>query len=34
LQAEDIAAGVLYAVSQPSRVSVAELLIRPTLQAY
>ena len=34
LQAEDIAAGVLYAVSQPSRVSVNELLIRPTLQAY
>ena len=34
LQATDIAAGILYAVSQPSRVSVNELLIRPTLQAY
>ena len=34
LQAEDIAAGILYAVSQPARVSVNELLIRPTLQSY
>lgn len=34
LQAEDVAAGILYAVSQPSRVSINELLIRPSLQAY
>jgi hypothetical protein len=32
LQPEDIAAAVLYAVSQPSHVSVNELLIRPTDQ--
>ena len=32
LQAEDIARSILYAVSQPQRVSVNELLIRPTGQ--
>ena len=32
LQAEDIAAAVLYAVSQPAHVSVNEILIRPTDQ--
>jgi NADP-dependent 3-hydroxy acid dehydrogenase YdfG len=32
LQAEDIAAGILYAVSQPQRVDVNEVLIRPTGQ--
>lgn len=32
LESEDIAAGILYAVSQPAHVSVNELLIRPTEQ--
>src|SRR5215210_7754794 len=32
LQAEDIAGAIVYAVSQPERVSVNELLIRPTQQ--
>jgi NADP-dependent 3-hydroxy acid dehydrogenase YdfG len=32
LAAEDIAAAILYAVSQPRRVSVNEMLIRPTGQ--
>lgn len=32
LQAADIAAAVLYAVSQPPRVNVNEILLRPTLQ--
>jgi NADP-dependent 3-hydroxy acid dehydrogenase YdfG len=32
LEAEDIARGVLYAVSQPPHVSVNEILIRPTAQ--
>jgi len=32
LQAEDIAAAVLYAVTQPPRVNVNEILIRPTMQ--
>lgn len=32
LQAEDIAAGVLYAVTQPEHVNVNEILIRPTDQ--
>jgi NADP-dependent 3-hydroxy acid dehydrogenase YdfG len=32
LEAEDIAAAILYAVSQPQRVSVNEMLIRPTGQ--
>ena len=32
LEAQDIAAGVLYAISQPENVSVNELLIRPTSQ--
>ncbi len=32
LQAEDIAAAVLYAVSQPARVSVNEVVVRPTEQ--
>lgn len=33
LQAEDIAAAILYAVSQPEHVSVNEVLIRPTRQS-
>jgi NADP-dependent 3-hydroxy acid dehydrogenase YdfG len=33
LQDDDIARGVLYAVSQPEHVDVNELLIRPTAQA-
>lgn len=33
LQAEDIANAVTYAVTQPERVSVNEILIRPTRQA-
>ncbi len=32
LQAEDIAESIVYAVTQPSRVSVNEILIRPTQQ--
>ncbi|MDP8901501.1 MAG: SDR family NAD(P)-dependent oxidoreductase [Actinomycetota bacterium] len=32
LQAEDIANAIVYAVSQPERVSVNEILIRPTQQ--
>ncbi len=32
LQADDVAAAVMYAVSQPARVDVNELLIRPTAQ--
>jgi NADP-dependent 3-hydroxy acid dehydrogenase YdfG len=32
LQASDIAAGILYAVTQPQRVDVNEVLIRPTGQ--
>jgi NADP-dependent 3-hydroxy acid dehydrogenase YdfG len=32
LQAEDIAAAILYAVSQPQRVDVNEMLVRPTGQ--
>jgi NADP-dependent 3-hydroxy acid dehydrogenase YdfG len=32
LEAEDIAAGILYAVSSPQRVNVNEILIRPTGQ--
>jgi NADP-dependent 3-hydroxy acid dehydrogenase YdfG len=32
LQAEDIAGAILYAVSQPQRVSVNEVLVRPTRQ--
>ncbi len=32
LEAEDIAAGIVYAVSQPAHVSVNEVLIRPTEQ--
>ncbi len=34
LQAEDIANAIAYAVTQPERVSVNEILIRPTEQAY
>lgn len=33
LEAEDIAAGILYAVTQPERVAVNEILIRPASQA-
>lgn len=33
LQSEDIAAAILYAVTQPERVDVNEILIRPTEQA-
>jgi len=32
LEAEDIAAAIVYAISQPQRVSVNELLVRPTAQ--
>jgi NADP-dependent 3-hydroxy acid dehydrogenase YdfG len=32
LEAEDIAAGIVYAVTQPDHVSVNEILIRPTEQ--
>jgi NADP-dependent 3-hydroxy acid dehydrogenase YdfG len=32
LQSEDIAAAILYAVTQPEHVNVNEILIRPTLQ--
>jgi len=32
LQAEDIADAIVYAVTQPERVSVNEILIRPTQQ--
>ena len=32
LESEDIAAGILYAVSQPEHVSVNEVLIRPSAQ--
>lgn len=34
LHSEDVAAAVVYALSQPRRVSVNELLIRPTRQEY
>ena len=33
LRAQDIANGILYAISQPPHVSVNEVLIRPTRQA-
>jgi NADP-dependent 3-hydroxy acid dehydrogenase YdfG len=33
LEADDVARAVLYAVSQPSRVDVNEILIRPTAQS-
>ena len=33
LQADDIARAVLYAVSQPDHVDVAEILVMPTDQA-
>jgi NADP-dependent 3-hydroxy acid dehydrogenase YdfG len=33
LQAEDIANAIVYCVTQPARVSINELLIRPTQQA-
>jgi NADP-dependent 3-hydroxy acid dehydrogenase YdfG len=32
LQAEDVASAIIYAVTQPDRVSVNEILIRPTQQ--
>lgn len=32
LQAEDVAAAVMYAISQPRRVDVNEILVRPTAQ--
>lgn len=34
LESEDIAAAILYAVSQPARVNVNEILIRPTTQTW
>jgi clavulanate-9-aldehyde reducatase len=34
LQAEDIAAGILYAIGQPAHVSVNEILVRPTTQRF
>jgi NADP-dependent 3-hydroxy acid dehydrogenase YdfG len=33
LEAEDIAAAVMYALSQPGRVDVNEVLVRPVSQA-
>ena len=33
LQDEDIARGVIYAISQPPHVDVNEILVRPTAQA-
>jgi NADP-dependent 3-hydroxy acid dehydrogenase YdfG len=33
LEAEDVATAVVYAVEEPPRVSVNEILIRPTEQA-
>jgi len=32
LQSEDVAAAILYAVSQPPNVNVNEILLRPTDQ--
>ncbi len=32
LQSEDIAAAIVYAVTQPEHVSINEILIRPTEQ--
>jgi NADP-dependent 3-hydroxy acid dehydrogenase YdfG len=32
LESEDIASAILYALTQPSRVNVNEILIRPTEQ--
>ncbi|HTA93689.1 MAG TPA: SDR family NAD(P)-dependent oxidoreductase [Polyangiaceae bacterium] len=32
LESEDVAAAILYALTQPARVNVNEILIRPTLQ--
>lgn len=34
LHADDVAGAILYALSQPARVSVNEILLRPTLQLY
>lgn len=34
LESEDIAAGIVYAVTQPARVNVNEILIRPTTQTW
>ncbi len=34
LESEDIASGIVYAVTQPPRVNVNEILIRPTDQKY
>lgn len=34
IPAEDVAAAVLYAVAQPARTSVNEILLRPTRQTY
>jgi len=34
LESEDIAAAIAYAVTQPSRVNVNEILIRPTTQSW
>jgi len=34
LQAEDIASAILYAVTQPDRVNVCEVLVRPKIQEF
>lgn len=34
LESEDIAAAIVYAITQPPRVNVNEILIRPTDQAW
>jgi NADP-dependent 3-hydroxy acid dehydrogenase YdfG len=33
LEADDVAAAIAYAISQPDRVDVNEILIRPTSQS-
>ena len=33
LESEDIANAIVYAITQPPRVSINEVLVRPTLQA-
>lgn len=34
LKPEDVAAAVLFAAGQPAHVSIPELIIKPTVQAY